>query len=109
MFSGFSTNSFGTGWTKLSIIRDSDDVQLLYNGIVYVGWCDLFDKRLENACHNHERTLSFVFLILVVSNCLSAFYPSSVFRSRDVIIKRLRLFKVAARITEMVIGEKSIS
>lgn len=79
MFSGFSTNSFGTGWTKLSIIRDSDDVQLLYDGIVYVGWCDLFDKRLENACHNHERTLSFVFLILVVSNCLSSFYPSSVF------------------------------
>lgn len=63
-------NSFGTGWTKLSVVRDSDDVQLLHYGSVHAGWRDLLDKRLENAGRNYERTLSFVLLVLVVSSIL---------------------------------------
>lgn len=73
--SEFLTNSSGTGWTKLSIIRDGDDVQLLHNGIVYAGWCDLFDKRLENACYNYECTFPFVYPLLVVSDCLTTLPP----------------------------------
>ncbi|CAD1479309.1 unnamed protein product, partial [Heterotrigona itama] len=78
--SEFPANSSGTGWTKLSIIRDGDDVQLLHNGIVYVGWCDLFDKRLENACSNYECTFPFVYPLLVVSDCLPLCHSFRVFR-----------------------------
>lgn len=81
---GYLSNSvyyiFGTGWPKLSIIRDSDDLQFLYNGIVHVGRCHVFDKRLENVSRSHECAVSFVHPILVV----------------------------LARVTEMVVGKGSV-